>query len=161
MKAKHLRRSKPIKAFINFRRLSFGPSFLFNYIFMTLRVARHTNNLEAIVQFYTDIIGLSVLGNFNDHAGYNGVFLGKQGLPWHLEFTASAERSAAVSDADDLLVFYPPTQEEYDSIVERIEAKGIEKLEARNPYWKENGVLIMDGDGFGVILSSIRCSGIT
>jgi hypothetical protein len=120
---------------------------------MTVRVARHTNNLEAITKFYTDIIGLSILGSFNDHAGYNGVFLGKDYRGWHLEFTESAEKSTAVFDEDDLLVFYPATQEEFDAIIKRIEKAGVKKQEPRNPYWRENGILINDPDGYGVLLS--------
>lgn len=131
---------------------------LLKYFIMILRVARHTNNLQAITKFYTDIIGLHILGSFNNHAGYNGIFLGKEKWNWHLELTESGEKSAAVPDADDLLVFYPSTQLEYDAIMQRIEAGGIEKLVARNPYWRENGVLVRDMDGFGVMISHNKFS---
>jgi catechol-2,3-dioxygenase len=35
---------------------------------MNFRYARHTNNLKSIVDFYTKIIGLEILGNFKNHA---------------------------------------------------------------------------------------------
>ena len=35
----------------------------------TLRVARATDNIAALLPFYRDGLGLSVLGRFEDHAG--------------------------------------------------------------------------------------------
>jgi len=72
---------------------------------MKLRVARHTNNIEAIENFYCKIIGLDNLGGFQNHDGYDGLFLGKRGLDWHLEFTKSNQPSVHQPDEDDLLVF--------------------------------------------------------
>ena len=34
-----------------------------------LRVARPTNDLDALVRFYRDGLGFEVLGGFEDHAG--------------------------------------------------------------------------------------------
>ena len=45
---------------------------------MKLRVARHTDDLEPIIKFYTDILGLEIIGEFKDHSNYDGVFLGKE-----------------------------------------------------------------------------------
>lgn len=41
-----------------------------------LRVARATDNLAKLVQFYRDGLGFAVLGSFEDHAGFDGVLLG-------------------------------------------------------------------------------------
>lgn len=41
-----------------------------------LRVARATDDLEALLRFYRDGLGLTVLGSFADHAGFDGVMLG-------------------------------------------------------------------------------------
>ena len=57
---------------------------------MKFRVARHTNNLKAITTFYTGVLGLKIFGSFEDHNTYNGVFLGLQGLDWHLELQHQA-----------------------------------------------------------------------
>ncbi len=59
---------------------------------MNFRYARHTNNLKPLIEFYTKVIGLEIIGNFENHDKYNGVFLGKQDLDWHLEFTESDEK---------------------------------------------------------------------
>jgi hypothetical protein len=42
---------------------------------MQLRVARHTERLQEVVEFYRDGIGLTQIGGFRDHDGYDGVFL--------------------------------------------------------------------------------------
>lgn len=51
---------------------------------MVLRVARHTDDLKKIEDFYINILGFELLGSFEKHNNYNGVFIGKSGLDWHL-----------------------------------------------------------------------------
>jgi hypothetical protein len=40
-----------------------------------LRIARHTERLDELVAFYRDGIGLTEVGSFREHDGYDGVFL--------------------------------------------------------------------------------------
>jgi carbamoylphosphate synthase small subunit len=42
---------------------------------MQLRLARHTERLQEVVAFYRDGVGLTEIGGFRDHAGYDGVLL--------------------------------------------------------------------------------------
>ena len=42
---------------------------------MTFRFARHTNDLEQIKSFYIAILGFELLGTFENHNGYDGVFI--------------------------------------------------------------------------------------
>ena len=56
---------------------------------MTFRFARHTNDLKKIEDFYVDILGIELLGGFEKHNNYDGIFIGKSGLDWHFEFTQS------------------------------------------------------------------------
>ena len=123
---------------------------------MTLRIARHTNNLIPIIEFYTQILGLTVLGNFENHDNYNGVFLGKEGLDWHLEFTTSTEQAQHQFDEDDMLVFYPKSLHEYDSTINNIKQNNITILKAKNPYWNKNGVMVKDPDGYNVVISNLK-----
>jgi hypothetical protein len=44
---------------------------------MTFRFARHTNDLERIKSFYITILGFELLGSFENHNGYDGIFIGK------------------------------------------------------------------------------------
>lgn len=119
---------------------------------MKFRSARHTNNLYPIITFYTEILGLSVLGEFKDHDGYDGVFIGAPDADWHLEFTTSTELAQHEPDEDDLLVFYPASADEYTAITERFAKHNIPTAEPKNPYWKVNGTLYKDPDGFGVMI---------
>lgn len=123
---------------------------------MEFRCARHTDNFADITAFYTDILGLQVLFSFEGHRGYAGVLIGKPDTAWHLEFTTSAVKAEHHFDPEDLLVFYPSSQEEYDHIIGKIETNNIKKYKAANPYWNDNGVFIKDPDGFGVIISNVR-----
>jgi len=120
---------------------------------MQFRYARHTSNIELLVDFYTRIIHLQILGRFEDHSGYDGVFLGKEGAGWHLEFTQSATQPEHQPDEDDLLVIYPETRAEYEAILVSIKEADLELVLPKNPYWIEHGICILDPDGFRVMLS--------
>lgn len=123
---------------------------------MEFRNARHTNNLKQIEEFYTQIIGLELLFSFENHNNYSGIFLGKQGHDWHLEFTTSKDKAIHKFDIEDVMVFYPASNDEYMHIIKRIETNGIEKIKAKNPFWNENGIMIKDPDGFGIIVSNFK-----
>ena len=123
---------------------------------MEFRNARHTNNLKLITEFYSKIMGLKVLFSFENHNGYSGVFIGKLGHNWHLAFTTSKNKAEHKFDIDDLLVFYPTQKDEYDEIIKQIEVNNIKKLKAKNPYWNDNGIMVKDPDGFGVIVSNLK-----
>lgn len=123
---------------------------------MHFRYARHTNDIEPLKKFYVDILGLEVLGCFENHQSYNGIFLGKKGLNWHLEFTESKEKTDHTFDEDDILVFYPESKQEIEQIEKRIKANDIPIVEAQNPYWNENGTMISDPDGHKVVISPLK-----
>lgn len=120
---------------------------------MKFRIARHTDNLNALTEFYCSILFLEILGEFKDHNGYDGVFIGKQGDSLHLEFTQSSEPANHIFDEDDLLVFYPETQLEYETIIYNIQQLKIPTITPKNPYWLQNGTMIKDPDGFRVVVS--------
>lgn len=122
---------------------------------MKLRVARHTANLERITAFYRDSLALEVLGSFENHDTYNGVFLGLSGENWHLEFTASPEAPNHCPDEDDLLVFYVPGAR-YPGLVEKARKAGAREVPAKNPYWNNNGTTFADPDGFRFVISKLQ-----
>jgi len=126
---------------------------------MHFRYARHTTHLKVLKQFYCEILKLEVIGSFSDHNGYDGLFLGKRGADWHLEFTKSEQTPVHQVDEDDLLVFYPETHQEYDAIMAGIREAGLEFILSKNPYWIEHGVCIKDPDGFRVMISRQRVKG--
>ncbi|QES93689.1 VOC family protein [Empedobacter brevis] len=123
---------------------------------MQFRSARHTNRIKEIETFYTKILNLDILGDFKNHNGYDGLFIGKANTDWHLEFTTSSDHVNHQFDEDDCLVFYPETQNEYEAVIKNLEFYRIEPIQAKNPYWNINGISFLDPDGFVVIVSSLR-----
>ena len=123
---------------------------------MTFRFARHTNNIEKIKSFYIDILGLELIGNFENHNEYDGIFIGKPNENWHLEFTKSKEDVTFNFGDEDILVFYPNTKLEFDQIQDKLKAHKINFIEAKNPYWNENGKMILDPDGYRIVVSNLK-----
>lgn len=120
---------------------------------MKFRYARHTDSIKKLTEFYTRVFGFEVLGSFESQDSYNGVFLGIPGKHWHLEFTESDTKANHTFDEDDILVFYPTDKKEYESTLNRITQYNIALIEPANSYWKENGIMVEDPDGYKVVLS--------
>jgi catechol 2,3-dioxygenase-like lactoylglutathione lyase family enzyme len=116
---------------------------------MHVRFARHTERLSEIVRFYRDGLGLPEIGRFEDHDGYDGVFLDLPGTDAHLEFTSGGHDEAPKPHPETLLVLYLGTAEAVGEACARV---GAEPVEPANPYWKEHGVTLVDPDGFRVVL---------
>ena len=125
---------------------------------MNLRVARHTNDLEKIKFFYIDILGFELLGSFENHDNYDGIFIGKQNLGWHFEFTKSNEKANHTFDEDDSIVLYPKTILEYNRLIDSVEKNNIEIITSKNPYWNENGKMFLDPDGSRIIISNFKAN---
>lgn len=125
---------------------------------MTLRVARHTDDLERIKSFYIDILGFEVLGSFENHDSYDGIFIGKADSDWHLEFTQSDQKAKHISDEDDILVFYPKTISEYNLLINNLKEHNISSITSKNTYWNTNGKMFLDPDGFRIIISNLKAN---
>lgn len=123
---------------------------------MHFRVARHTNDLEAVKNFYVNILKFKLLGSFENHDSYNGVFLGFPNADCHLEFTTSDQKAIHQFNDDDILVLYPQTEKMYDSVLKNILENGIMLLTPKNPYWIENGKMFLDPDGYRIVISNLK-----
>lgn len=123
---------------------------------MKLRVARHTDDLEKIKHFYITILGFELLGSFENHDNYNGIFIGKSNLDWHLEFTQSNKKANHFSDEDDILVLYPETIFNYNYLINSLKDNNISSITSLNPYWNTNGKMFLDPDGFRIIISNLK-----
>ena len=125
-----------------------------------LRVARPTDDLEGVVHFYRDGLGLDVLYEFKDHDGFDGVMLGRAGAGYHLEFTHKAgHRVGKAPTEDNLLVFYLPDRAEWQRAVDRLERQGYEAMPSFNPYWDRRGKTFADPDGYRVVLQNAAWPG--
>ncbi|HVW98314.1 MAG TPA: VOC family protein [Mucilaginibacter sp.] len=123
---------------------------------MKFRIARHTKDLNRIIDFYGRVLGLKILSEFRDHYDYDGVFLGLPGADWHIEFTTSPIMPVHFPDDDDLLVFYAESIEEFMRIKDRFIANRLKPVPPKNPYWQQNGITFTDPDGFRIVISLIR-----
>lgn len=121
-----------------------------------MRVARHTDDLERIVNFYVDILGFELLGDFQNHNNYDGVFVGKSGLDWHFEFTKSHEKANHTFDQDDVIVLYPKSIIDYDVLISQLLHNNISIITASNPFWNENGKMFLDPDGYRIVVSPLK-----
>ncbi len=120
-----------------------------------LRVARPTDDLEPLVRFYRDGLGLQVLFSFEGHDGFDGVMLGWPGAPWHLEFTHRAgHASGRAPTEDNLLVLYLPDRMAWDRVIARMDEAGHRPVRSFNPYWDDRGVTFEDPDGYRVVLQN-------
>jgi catechol 2,3-dioxygenase-like lactoylglutathione lyase family enzyme len=119
-----------------------------------LRIARPTDQLDAVVRFYRDGLGFEVVGGFRDHDGFDGVMLGHPGGAYHLELTS--QRGVTVGrapNAESLLVLYLPDAQEWSRAVARFEVLGLSPVKSHNPYWDAHGVTFEDPDGYRVVLA--------
>lgn len=118
-----------------------------------VRIARPTDQLEAVVRFYHEGLSLPIVGGFTGHDGYDGVMIGLPDRANHLEFTRHVEGSPCPAPSkDNLLIFYLPDSAVIAAIVERLIAMGHHPVEPENPYWRTHGTTIEDPDGWRIVL---------
>lgn len=121
----------------------------------TLRVARPTDDVDALLPFYRDGLGFDILFRFVDHDGFDGVMLGRRGAPYHFEFTkAHGHRAGRAPTQDNLLVFYLPDRAEWMAAIDRMRLTGFSAVRAFNPYWDRHGTSFEDLDGYRIVLQN-------
>jgi catechol 2,3-dioxygenase-like lactoylglutathione lyase family enzyme len=120
-----------------------------------LRIARPTNDLEAVTRFYSEGLGLQELYRFENHEGFDGAMFGTPGSGYHFEFTVAHGHDAGRSPTqDNLVVFYLPERAEWQASVERMKDMGYQPVTSFNPYWDRDGVTFEDCDGYRVVLQN-------
>jgi len=118
-----------------------------------LRVARPSDDLDALLPFYQQGLGLMILYRFEDHDGFDGIMLGREGAPYHFEFTrARGHKAGRAPTSDNLIVFYLPDADGWWAAVQRMRDAGFAPVPAFNPYWDRDGLTFEDPDGYRVVL---------
>jgi len=116
------------------------------------RIARPTNQLDAIIRFYTEGVGLEIIGEFKDHQGYDGVMFGLPGKEHHLEFTSYADTTEIPAPTKEhLLVFYFNDFTHYTEANERLKQMGCFPVEPENPYWNGKSETYEDPDKWRIV----------
>ena len=119
----------------------------------TFRIVRPTDNPDALLPFYRDGLGLTVLDSFQDHDGFDAIIMGRENVPYHFAFTRTVKHQAGKAPTkENLLVFYLPDHAEWENAVERMKATGFVPVSAFNPYWDKKGVTFEDPDGYSIVL---------
>ena len=120
-----------------------------------LRVARPTDNLDKIKYMYMTGLGFSLLGEFYDHDGFDGVILGHDNHNYHLEFTHHKGQAVGCAPTkDNLLVFYIHDNAEWASACSQMVMAGFNETKSYNPYWDVVGKTFEDIDGYRVVLQN-------
>lgn len=120
-----------------------------------LRVARPSDDLEALIPFYRDGLGLAILSRFNDHDGFDGLIFGSPDAPYHFEFVhARGHLVGRAPTEDHLLVLYEPNTADWARRVARLEDAGFPAAASFNPYWDLRGRTFEDPDGYRIVLQN-------
>jgi hypothetical protein len=123
----------------------------------TMRVARPTDNLRVIAGMYAKGLGFTVLAQFEDHRGFNGVILGHPKQPYHIEFTSQrGHKVGRAPTRDHLLIFYVPDKNDWEAGCAQMISAGFRELRSYNPYWDLQGRTFEDIDGYRVVLQNAR-----
>lgn len=117
------------------------------------RLARPTNQLDKVVAFYTQGLGLRVIGSFEAHDGYDGVMLGLPGETYHLEFTQHEDKTPLPPPTkENLLILYYDKPQEYLEAITKLKRFGAKEVAPENPYWINKSVTFEDPDGWRIVL---------
>ena len=104
---------------------------------------------------YIEGLGFELLGQFNDHAGFDGVMIGHPNHLYHLEFTHHRGIAAGRAPTpDNLLVFYMPAKHHWNRACEKMQNAGFIRVSSYNPYWDVAGKTFEDLDGYRVVLQN-------
>ena len=120
-----------------------------------VRIARPTDEFDEVIRFYTEGLGLSIIGSFENHEGFDGVILAIPGALYHLEFTQKRGHSAGRAPTqENLLVFYMDDRQEWLDATQRMSNAGYQPVPSFNPYWDRLGKTYEDPDGYRVVLQN-------
>jgi hypothetical protein len=118
-----------------------------------VRIARPTDKLDQVLDFYCGDLGLPQLYRTRAH-GYEVVMVGLPGDTYHLEFTSHVDGSPGRAPTDEnLLVLYFGSAESMAEVVRRLGTAGHEPVALDNPWWSEHGAIAFaDPDNWRVVL---------
>lgn len=124
-----------------------------------LRIARPVSDLPRSERMYCAALDLRVLARFENHQGFDGVMLGRPGMDYHFEFTQCREHPIEPNPTpEDLLVFYVPDREDWQSACDRLVDNGFVRVTSFNPYWEASGQTFADPDGYRIVLQNAAWS---
>ena len=98
-------------------------------------------------------LGLTILGRFADHDGFDGVMLGDPASRYHFEFTHCRHHPVRPTPTvEDLVVLYLPQEAQWKDACNNMAAAGFKQVASFNPYWDSRGRTYEDADGYRTVL---------
>lgn len=119
------------------------------------RFARPCRDYDGTVAFYSDLVGLEVIGSFTDHEGYDGTIFGLPDTRFQFELTrhTSGEPLPRPTE-EDLLIVYFRSEAHRSTVLERMSLAGLKPVALANPYWaRVRAIGYTDPDGWRVVLA--------
>lgn len=122
--------------------------------FTHMRTARPSDRLAELKRFYVHGLGCKLLGEFDNHAGFDGLIVGDDSGHWQAEFVHERGHvAAAVPSLEHLLVFYVANRAELQAREALMASAGYARAKPHNPYWAQHGATFVDPDGYHVVLA--------
>jgi catechol 2,3-dioxygenase-like lactoylglutathione lyase family enzyme len=123
-------------------------------------VARPSADLAAAKAFYVDALGLTFEGDFENHAGYDGLLLSTGDPGYELELTHRADQGPCRPPCGDhLIVLYFADSAAMQAAAQRVQAHGHGPVAPLNPYWIGKSLTFADPDGWRVVLFDLSTRG--
>jgi len=122
---------------------------------MRIKLSRRTGNLFKIIDFYGRVLGLELLSEFTERAGYKGVCMGKPGGNWCLQFVKADIAPDYPADEGALLILYAETELEFTLLKQKLIAEKVFFVKPTNSTLPNKGITVEDPDGNRVMLSLI------
>ncbi|MGH8612534.1 MAG: VOC family protein [Gammaproteobacteria bacterium] len=118
-----------------------------------LRIARPVRDLVRSTEMYCRGLGLTILGRFRGHDGFDGAILGDPSSRYHFELTVCHTHPVAPTPTpEDLVVLYIPENSEWQASCNNMLAAGFKQVASFNPYWEARGRTYEDPDGYRTVL---------
>jgi catechol 2,3-dioxygenase-like lactoylglutathione lyase family enzyme len=124
-----------------------------------LRVARPSEDLEALIPFYRDGLGLNVLFRFENHEGFDGIMFGSEDAPYHFEFTRANGHAVGRAPAQDHAGLLSADAEKWQVAIDRMRSAGFAPVPAFSPYWHRCGRTFEDPDRYRIVLQQAAWNG--
>jgi catechol 2,3-dioxygenase-like lactoylglutathione lyase family enzyme len=119
-----------------------------------VRFAHASDNYDATIAFYRDLVGLPVIGEFTNSFGEDGTIFGFPDTTVQLEVVRGHADAGPATGSFDQLVLYLHDAAAVTVATEPLRAAGLARKPDEHPYWAANGaVTYQDPDGRDIVFA--------
>ncbi len=119
-----------------------------------LRLARSTNQLERLIDFYCGGLGYEVLDRYEEQRGWDGVICGHRDWPYQFEFSQKRqhEEVPGAPTPNHFVVISIPDREEWKAVLGRLFDQGFQQVTNPQLYADGDSAAFEDPDGYRVVV---------